>query len=153
MRCTAPGSDTHLHAVVTDIPLGAWTTAAVCDVIEEMSGETQYAPAADLAVAVGLGGAALSALSGLADWSETSSRARKVGLVHGLLNLAGVALYTGSLVCRKRGDRLLGRRLGLLGYMVAAGSAWLGGELVYWRRWASTTRRKRPIYPRTSFRY
>jgi nitrite reductase/ring-hydroxylating ferredoxin subunit len=43
-----------------------------------------------------------SAVTGLTDWSETYGRGRKVGLVHGLLNVGATALYATSLVMRRR---------------------------------------------------
>jgi nitrite reductase/ring-hydroxylating ferredoxin subunit/uncharacterized membrane protein len=120
-----------LHPVLTDIPVGAWTVALVCDAMEDMTGRKEFAQGADLAVAVGLAGAVGSAMTGIADWSDTDGRARKIGLVHGMLNLGGALLYGTSLIFRNRKKRNLGRGFGILGYAVAFGSAYLGGELVY----------------------
>src|SRR5436309_511067 len=69
-----------LHPVLTDIPIGAWTAAVVLDVMGADRG-------ADLAVKVGLVGAVGSAVTGLTDWQATDGRARRVGVVHGLLNI------------------------------------------------------------------
>src|SRR5512133_3181707 len=69
-----------LHPVLTDIPIGAWTAAVILDVADDRKG-------ADLAVSVGLAGAAGSAVTGLTDWHQTDGSARRVGLVHGLLNV------------------------------------------------------------------
>ncbi len=63
--------------------------------------------------------------------SETDGRARKMGLVHGLMNLTSTALYATSLICRSRNDRSKGRGLAALGFAVSAAAAWLGGEMVY----------------------
>jgi nitrite reductase/ring-hydroxylating ferredoxin subunit/uncharacterized membrane protein len=120
-----------VHAVITDVPLGAWTTAFVCDAAEQITGRKEFGQAADLAVAVGLGGAVLSAITGITDWSDTDGRARKIGLIHGLMNLTGAALYTASMVSRKKQNRDAGRGFGFLGFAVAMGAAYLGGELVY----------------------
>ena len=120
-----------LHPVLTDIPLGAWTTALVCDAMEEITGRKEFGIGADLAIGVGLAGAVGAAVTGLTDWSETDGRARQIGITHGLLNIAGAVLYTSSLACRKSGDRGVGRGLSLLGFAVAIGSAWLGGNMVY----------------------
>ena len=120
-----------LHPVLTDIPVGSWTTALVCDAMEEITGRKEFARGADLAVGVGLIGALGAAVTGLTDWSDTDGRARKIGVTHGLMNIAAAGLYTASWACRKNGNRGAGRGLGILGYAIAFGSAWLGGSLVY----------------------
>lgn len=120
-----------LHPVITDVPVGAWTTAAVLDGLE-LLGEEKYAPGADAAIAVGLVGALGAAVSGLTDWSDTSGKSRKVGLMHGLLNVGATALYATSLVLRRR-DNSRGAAIGLsmLGFGVAGAAAYLGGHLVF----------------------
>ena len=90
--------------------------------------------AADVAIAVGLAGAAAAAVTGLTDWSETSGRSRRTGLLHGLLNIAATTLYTAAFVLRKRGARARGQSCALAGYGIALGAAWFGGDLVYGRR-------------------
>src|SRR3954468_2172991 len=77
-----------LHPVFTDIPVGAWTAALVLDATEVSTGDDAYGRGADVAVATGLVGAVGAAVTGLTDWSETDGTARRVGLVHGLLNVA-----------------------------------------------------------------
>jgi nitrite reductase/ring-hydroxylating ferredoxin subunit/uncharacterized membrane protein len=113
-----------LHPVLTDVPVGAWTAAVILDAAGEDRG-------ADLAVAVGLAGAAASAVTGLTDWSQTDGSARRVGLVHGLLNVAATTLFALSLASRKRRDRSAGRTLAAVGYGVAMAAAYFGGHLVY----------------------
>lgn len=120
-----------LHPVLTDIPLGAWATALACDALEEITGRKEFGQTADIAVGIGLAGAVGAAITGLTDWSDTDGQARKIGMMHGLMNIAGTGLYTASLACRKNGNRATGRGLSLLGFLVAAGSAWLGGSLVF----------------------
>jgi nitrite reductase/ring-hydroxylating ferredoxin subunit len=86
--------------------------------------------AARQCVGLGVLGAGAAAAAGLADWQHTMDDARRVGLVHGTLNLAATGLMAGSWVRRGRGDHRGGRGLGLAGYVVAATRAWLGGSLV-----------------------
>jgi nitrite reductase/ring-hydroxylating ferredoxin subunit/uncharacterized membrane protein len=119
-----------LHPVLTDVPVGAWTVAAVLD-CAELAGRDEYAPGADAAIAIGLAGAVGAAVTGLTDWSATSGESRKVGLLHGLLNTAAATLYGTSLACRARDARGLGIGLSMLGYSVASVSAYLGGHLVF----------------------
>ncbi len=120
-----------LHPVLTDIPIGAWTTAVVFDIGDIVNSSDGLARAADAAVTVGLVGAVGSAVTGLTDWSETDGAARKVGLVHAAMNITATSLYVASLVTRRRGRRWTGRAYALAGYLVSAGAAYLGGELVY----------------------
>src|SRR5205814_10686841 len=47
-----------LHPVVTDLPIGAWTAAAALDAYEPSTGDKTFAPGADIAVGLGLLGAA-----------------------------------------------------------------------------------------------
>ncbi len=120
-----------LHPVLTDIPVGAWTTALALDAVGMMTGEEGIADAADLAVGIGLLGAVGSAITGAADWSATYGRAKNVGVVHGLLNLAATGLYTASLISRRGKSRQSGIALSMLGYAVTSFSAYLGGHLVF----------------------
>lgn len=113
-----------LHPVLTDIPLGAWTAAVILDAADERKG-------ADLAVKVGLAGAVGSAVTGLTDWSQTDGSARRVGLVHGLLNVTATTLFALSLVSRKRRNRSMGQTLAAIGYGVAMAAAYYGGHLVF----------------------
>lgn len=123
-----------LHPVFTDVPLGAWTTALALDAREAATGDATLGRAADFAVCVGLVGAAGAAVTGLNDWSETDGRARRLGLLHGLLNLSATALVASSYAMRRSGARGAGRTCTLAGYGVALAAAYLGGNLVYRER-------------------
>ena len=121
-----------LHPVFTDIPIGAWTTGLVLDGLSD--GDEGMERAADIALGVGLVGAAGAAITGLTDWSETSGRSQRTGLVHGLLNIAATAMLATSYILRKQGARGAGKAWAVAGYGIATGSAWLGGDLVYDQR-------------------
>jgi nitrite reductase/ring-hydroxylating ferredoxin subunit/uncharacterized membrane protein len=123
-----------LHPVFTDIPIGAWTAGLVIDAVAASNHDRAMQRAGDVAIAVGLVGAAGAAVTGLTDWSETNGRAQRTGLVHGLLNIAATTLYAAAYILRKRGSRSAGQTCALAGYTIAAGSAWLGGDLVYDQR-------------------
>ena len=121
-----------LHPVFTDIPVGAWTAALVLDALETLSGAEECGKAADLAIGVGLIGAAGAAVTGLTDWSETDEPGRSIGLVHGAMNVIATSLYTASWIMRKRRrSRDSGVALSMLGYATTLASAYLGGHLVY----------------------
>jgi len=123
-----------LHPVFTDVPIGAWTAGLVIDAVAAARHDRAMQRAGDVAIAVGLAGAAAAAVTGLTDWSETSGRAQRTGLVHGLLNIAATTLYAAAYLLRKNGSRTSGQTCALAGYTIAAGSAWLGGDLVYDQR-------------------
>lgn len=120
-----------LHPVMTDVAIGGWTTAAALDMIDAATGHETYGPAADASIVLGLAGATGAALTGLADWQFLYGQPRRVGLVHGLLNVSAVGLYLASLALRRSGSRGAGRGVAALAYGVMLGSAYLGGDLVY----------------------
>ena len=123
-----------LHPVLTDVPLGAWTTALALDAREAATGDSGYGRAADFAVGLGLVSAVGAAITGLNDWSETEGRAQRAGLLHGLLNLTATAFIAGSYALRRNGARSAGRAGTAAGYGIALAAAYLGGNLVYRER-------------------
>src|SRR3954471_23397239 len=123
-----------LHPVFTDIPIGAWTTGLVLDTVAATNKDHALRRAGDVAIAVGLVGAVASAITGLTDWSETSGRSRRAGLVHGLLNITATALYATAYILRRNGSRRAGQSCAIAGYGIPMGSAYLGGTLVYDQR-------------------
>ncbi len=121
-----------LHVVLTDVPIGSWTAAAVLDALEEMTGSRAIGRGADAVIAVGLVGAAGTAITGLADWSKIGGgQPRRIGLAHALLNATATACYVTSLCLRSTHSRRAGRRFALLGLIVSSVSAYLGGHLVF----------------------
>jgi nitrite reductase/ring-hydroxylating ferredoxin subunit/uncharacterized membrane protein len=121
-----------LHPPLTDVPIGAWTAALALDAFKAASGRRAFGRGADIAIAVGLLGAAGAAVTGLTDWSALDGRKRKMGLAHGLLNLGATCLYLTSLLLRSRKNfRPAGVRFSLLGYLVSSFAAYIGGHLVY----------------------
>lgn len=123
-----------LHAALTDVPIGAWTVAIVIDVLDSIRHRPELSLAADTAVAIGLAGAAGAAVTGIADWSDVDPPARKLGLLHGLLNAGVTTLFATSLVLRKRKWRDRGRLCAALGYGLLTYTAHLGGKMVYEHR-------------------
>ena len=120
-----------LHPALVGIPLGAWTVAFVLDLVEEATGERHLRRGADLAVAVGLAGAAGSAVTGLTDWKDVPGPPRRTGMVHALLNVTATALYVASAVQRKRQNRGAARALAYAGFGLSMTASWLGGHLVF----------------------
>ena len=120
-----------LHVVLTDIPIGAWTVALVCDGLDLMSNKREFALAADASIGIGLVGAIGAAVTGVTDWQDADAPARRLGLIHGLLNVSATALFVTSLVLRKKKSRTNGHVSAVLGYAVMSVAAHLGGKMVY----------------------
>jgi nitrite reductase/ring-hydroxylating ferredoxin subunit/uncharacterized membrane protein len=114
-----------LHPVLVQLPVGAFLSAAVLDVLGNQR------RAATTLVAVGTAASLPAAAAGLTDWSSLAREQRRVGLVHAAGNTLALACYTGSLVARLRGRHDHGRLLAYLGLTLAGGSAYLGGHLSY----------------------
>jgi hypothetical protein len=64
-----------LHAVLTDVPIGAWTVTIICDLMGAVTESNRWDRAADASLAVGLVGAAGAAVTGMVDWSEVDREA------------------------------------------------------------------------------
>jgi nitrite reductase/ring-hydroxylating ferredoxin subunit/uncharacterized membrane protein len=123
-----------LHVVLKDLPVGAWTVAMVFDGLDLILSRPEFALAAETSIAIGLVGAAGAAVTGVTDWSDVDPPARRLGFIHGLLNLGGTALFLTSLLLRKKKSRRYGRTVAILGYAVMAYAAHLGGKMVYEHR-------------------
>jgi nitrite reductase/ring-hydroxylating ferredoxin subunit/uncharacterized membrane protein len=123
-----------LHVVLKDLPVGAWTVAMVFDGLDLVLSRREFALAAETSIAIGLVGAAGAVVTGVTDWSDVDPPARRLGFIHGLLNLGGAALFLTSLLLRKKKSRSYGRSFAILGYAVMAYAAHLGGKMVYVHR-------------------
>ncbi|HVN51256.1 MAG TPA: Rieske 2Fe-2S domain-containing protein [Acidimicrobiales bacterium] len=118
-----------VHPMLTDLPIGSFTTATVLDLI----GGKRARRGADLLVAIGLLSAVPTALAGASDWSETYGEDQRIGVVHAASNTVGLACYTLSLAARWRGRRLTGKALALAGMSAMTVGGYLGGYLSYSR--------------------
>jgi uncharacterized membrane protein len=119
-----------LHPVMTDVPIGAWLSAAVLD----LTGVPGSAPAARRLIGVGLLTAAPTAVTGLAEWAAAGRAAKRVGVVHAALNTVALTLYTVSWLARRGGGEGAGRVSGLLGLSAVMASGFLGGHLAIARK-------------------
>ena len=118
-----------VHPPLTDVVVGAWTSALLLDLAGGKRGEQ----AADRLVGAGILAAVPTAAAGLSDWAELRGGTRRVGIVHASGNVTALLLHTLSWRARKRGQRARGLALSALGYGAASFSAWLGGHLSFGR--------------------
>ncbi len=123
-----------VHAALSDLPIGLWSGTVVLDALGKDTAVdgTRMDPAATLSAA-GLVAAAATVATGTTDWTVSDGDDRRVGLFHGMLNLAGTALQAASLVARLAGHRRPARLLGLTSMTVTAAAGFIGGHLVQGR--------------------
>src|SRR5579862_283864 len=101
-----------LHPPLTDVVVGAWTSALILDLVGGEGGEQ----AADRLVAAGVIAAVPTAAAGLSDWAELGGGSRRVGFVHALGNTTALLLHVLSWKARRRGRRTRGVALSVLGF-------------------------------------
>jgi nitrite reductase/ring-hydroxylating ferredoxin subunit/uncharacterized membrane protein len=139
-----------LHAVLTDIPIGAWTVTALLDVASVM-GARRLKAGADAAATIGLAGALGAAIAGFADWSDTSDDARSVGVAHALLNAAATLAYAVALPLRlNRARRGWGVTASMAGYAFVSAGGFLGGELSFGKQ-LGVKHTAEPLWPPADF--
>lgn len=124
-----------VHPMLVAFPLGLLATSFVFDLIAAAGGGESFSRAAFYLVAAGVLGGLAAAVFGAVDWLAIPSgtRAKRVGALHGLANVAVVALFIVSWGLRyAEPDALLAPALivSALGIALALVSGWLGGELV-----------------------
>jgi nitrite reductase/ring-hydroxylating ferredoxin subunit/uncharacterized membrane protein len=122
-----------LHPVLTDIPIGAWMMAQIFDTLDSVDGGSRFEDAARVCINTGLVGAAGAAVTGLTEWSDTGGQSRRIGLVHGLLNITATSLFLTSAIMRTRRRTAGAVAASTAGFAVSMASAYLGGVLVYKR--------------------
>ncbi|HET9344825.1 MAG TPA: DUF2231 domain-containing protein [Candidatus Limnocylindrales bacterium] len=126
-----------IHPMLVVLPLGLLSVGVAFDVVYLVTGDPLFAEVAFWNITVGIVGGLLAALFGLVDWLAipTGTRARSVGLWHGLGNLVLVLVFIVSWLLRLGNHAyapdILPFVLGLLGVGLALATAWLGGELVF----------------------
>ncbi len=125
-----------VHPMLVVFPLGLLGTAVIFDIIYLISNHSQWTVAAYYMIGAGFIGGLAAALFGWLDWVgiPTGTRARRIGLWHGLTNVAVLALFILSWVLRRDNPALppTGAIVaGLSAIVLAVIGAWLGGEMVY----------------------
>jgi nitrite reductase/ring-hydroxylating ferredoxin subunit/uncharacterized membrane protein len=115
-----------IHPPLSDLPIGLWTGSFVLDI----AGRDEPA---NLLGAAGIAGGVAAFATGIADWSVTDGQDRRLALLHGLLNTAGLALQGAALTARLRGRRRRARTWSGAGLATTYASAYLGGHLVMGR--------------------
>jgi nitrite reductase/ring-hydroxylating ferredoxin subunit/uncharacterized membrane protein len=117
-----------LHPLLTDVPIGTWTSAMVLDV----AGGRESRTAARRLIGTGVLAALPTAATGWLEWGDsarTHTATRRVGIVHAAANVTALSLYSASYVARRRGRN--GRLLAIAGGGALAVGGHLGGHMSY----------------------
>jgi nitrite reductase/ring-hydroxylating ferredoxin subunit/uncharacterized membrane protein len=114
------------HPMLTDLPIGCWTSAFVLDFV----GGRRSRHAAELLIGLGVVTALPTAATGASDWSDTWGASRRVGLVHAAANASALVLYACSWRARRKNHYARGVALGILGATAATIGGFLGGHLL-----------------------
>jgi nitrite reductase/ring-hydroxylating ferredoxin subunit len=124
------------HPPLASLTSGALGTTVVLDALSILpyratSESGTAARFARRSLGIGILASVGSAVTGVTDWQHTHESDRRVGLVHGAINVAATALYAQSWWDRLRGRNGRGMALTALGYAVTVGGSYLGGALVF----------------------
>jgi len=124
------------HQMLIPFPFGLLATAVIFDVIYLVWGSPVMATVSYWMIVAGLVGGLVAAPFGLIDYLAipAGTRARTVGLVHGVGNVFVLLLFAGSGLLRRGAPDAAPGTLALLlsfaGFALAGLTGWLGGELV-----------------------
>ncbi|WP_149360429.1 DUF2231 domain-containing protein [Lolliginicoccus suaedae] len=113
-----------LHPVLIHLPMGAWTSAMIVDLV------TTAHPVARRLVAVGLLASPAAAISGLAEVPGLDREQRRVAVVHVLSNAIAQGCFAAAW-SQGKDRRLRARAWGLAGVAAMGAAGTLGGHLAY----------------------
>ena len=115
-----------IHAVLTDVPVGAFTVVVLLDVVN-------LRQAADYALVLGVLAMLAAAVAGFADYADTDGLARERATVHSTVMVIALVVYTISIVIRwgDPADRTLAVSTSILGYLLVTIGAYIGGDIAW----------------------
>ena len=124
-----------IHPILIVFPLGLLATGVIFDAVYLIWGNPAMATVAYWMIVAGIIGGALAAPPGWIDWFAIPSgtRAKSVGLIHGLGNVLVLLLFIVSWWLRldaPERPETLASILSFAGAGLALFTGWLGGELV-----------------------
>ena len=115
-----------LHAATTDLPIGLLLGVVILDLVGQRT-------AADVVLVATIVTMLLSAVSGLADYSDTSGTALTRATLHATLMVVALVLLVISAVIRAGDpvDRTVPVALSVVGFLIVTAGAFVGGDVVY----------------------
>src|SRR5215207_2102161 len=125
-----------VHPMLIVFPLGLFISAVVFDLARLWSGNDTLAVVSFWNIAGGILGGLLAAVFGLLDWLAipAGTRAKRIGLFHGALNVTMVMLFAAVWIARTalpdHAPTPFVVGIEATGIALALVAGWLGGELV-----------------------
>ncbi|MGP1674375.1 MAG: Rieske 2Fe-2S domain-containing protein [Candidatus Limnocylindrales bacterium] len=115
-----------LHAAVTDIPIGLLLGVVILDLVGQPT-------AADVTLLATIVFMVAAALTGLADYSDTSGTALTRATLHSTLMVVALVLLVVSAIMRTGAplDRTIPIALSIIGFLIVSAGAFVGGDVVY----------------------
>jgi nitrite reductase/ring-hydroxylating ferredoxin subunit len=115
-----------LHSATTDIPIGMLLGVVILDLLGQPT-------AADIVLVGTIIFMLLSALAGLADYSETTGTALTRATLHASLMTVSLVILIVSALMRTGApvDRTVPIALGIVGFLLVTAGAFVGGDVVY----------------------
>ncbi|MDQ3802602.1 MAG: DUF2231 domain-containing protein [Acidobacteriota bacterium] len=129
-----------IHQMLIPFPFGLLATAVIFDAVYLVWGDPQMATVAYWMIIAGVVGGFAAAPFGLIDWVAIpqGTRAKSVGLLHGVGNVFVLLLFIGSWWLRRGAASAptayapdtVALVISFVGFALAGLTGWLGGELV-----------------------
>ena len=128
-----------IHQMLIPFPFGLLATAVIFDIVYLIWGNPTMVTVSYWMIIAGIIGAIIAAPFGLIDWLAIprNTRAKTVGMIHGLGNVLVLLLFLASWYLRYSEVGPIAYRpstaalvLSFVGFALAGVTGWLGGELV-----------------------
>ncbi|HKG60458.1 MAG TPA: DUF2231 domain-containing protein [Pyrinomonadaceae bacterium] len=128
-----------IHQMLIPFPFGLLATAVIFDIVYLLWGNPTMVTVSYWMIVGGIIGAVIAAPFGLIDWLAIpkNTRAKTVGMFHGLGNVVVLFLFIGSWWLRYSAPEPVSYLpstgalvLSFVGFALAGVTGWLGGELV-----------------------
>src|SRR5215203_654745 len=124
-----------IHPILIVYPLGLLSAAVIFDVIYLVTANPTWTTVSFWMIAAGIVGGLLAAVFGLIDYLNIpgGTRANRIGLLHGLVNLCVMILFIASWLLRRNSPEVpstIAFALSFIGVAASLLGGWLGGELV-----------------------
>ncbi|CAN5186476.1 hypothetical protein BH20ACI2_BH20ACI2_22920 [soil metagenome] len=124
-----------MHPILIVFPLGLLSTSVIFDVLFMLFGNSAFPTVSYWMIAAGIIGGLVAASTGWIDWFgiPKGTRAKRIGLIHGLVNVGLLVLFAASFYFRHFMGVVPGSiplALSFIAFGLALIGGWLGGELV-----------------------
>jgi uncharacterized membrane protein len=124
-----------MHPILIVFPLGLLSTSVIFDILFLALGNSAFPIVAYWMIVAGIVGGLAAASTGWVDWFgiPSGTRAKRIGLFHGVANACVLLLFAVSLYFRHYNatePTTVALALSFAAFAIALVGGWLGGELV-----------------------